>query len=311
MDFGDNFLSLTDPRLMPPLDADVAADPARMRATIERAISMIRGRGTVYVPPVGDGVCWIDVESPLVIPPTITLHVAHGVKLLPVVQRFFSPPGALVENSLEIQGGFRAPIGQVFVPPQRFAALAGAARAVAFRLGRIRFASRSMERVYPEWWGAGGAGVTGDHDSDALDEAVRTAVHDRYVLRGTSRQWLRPLVLELPGTYRLARPLLIARFARRGPDSVEADGGVELRGAPGSFEVPTFSCHEAFPSDSYLLTINGFESSTLDEVRFDGALKGVGQALGCLNYYADTRAKDRANALLPASGHLLRRRPTG
>src|SRR4051812_36081186 len=119
MTFGTQFLNLIDDGL---LGAAAIGDPIAARMAIERAIASLGGSagigGTLYLKRSGEGRIWIDVTQVLVIPPNIELRVAHGVTLVLVVDRH----RADAFGALEVAGPFHAPLGQVFVPAQRFEA---------------------------------------------------------------------------------------------------------------------------------------------------------------------------------------------
>jgi hypothetical protein len=160
-----------------------------------------------------------------------------------------------------VQGLLDAPIGQVFATDAWFARNGGAE--ASLRAGTIRFTSRRMERVHPEWWGAEGGSRFGDND--ALDAALRAALVDR----GASVGALAPLDIELRATYQLTRP-----WALSGAASTPA---LTLRGAPGTEDVPTFVSAPSF-SGAALVTVNNLESVVFEDVRFDGA----GRVASCL-----------------------------
>ena len=169
------------------LPAASVRDPALVRDAILRAIAQINARlsrgGTLYVPPVPGGELWIDVSSALVIPENITLAVAPGVVLIPVVQGVsFASDG----QALEISGLLRCPVGQVFAVEPGFRGPG----TEGYALARVRLTGELQDRVHPEWWGT-------SHPDEALAAAVRAALADRHRTVSGERRWLSPLALEL------------------------------------------------------------------------------------------------------------------
>lgn len=284
MAFGQRFENIRD-RVTSP------GDPTNVRAAFDAALGALRGAGgTLYVPPLAEGRLRVDVAGgAIVIPSNVELRVAPGVTLLPVARHEGERSPAWAEHGIEIRGAFCAPIGPVFASRSRFQLLApGSAR--QFDLGAVRFSGRTLERVHPEWWGVGDAG----DDSEALDEAVRAAVYDRWEDDGRGgRRWLRPVPIELLGGYVLSRPWVLLASAR--PDGA---GGIELRGAPGGDDTPTLRCGETFDRSLAMVTAALFESVTFDEVRFDA---GDARAAVCLRITAQV---DDAR---PSRGTYLRR----
>ncbi len=258
MPFGAGFENLAD-------SLGVASTPTQVADAITSAISRLGGGaglgGTLYVPAIGSAPLLIDVSTQsLKIPSNVELRVAPGARIVPVLPRSGGTPRT--DRVLEVEGAFRAHLGPVFVTSAGFAALSPA-DAVMYTVGAVRFTGRTIERVHPEWWGAG----QGGDDSDALDAAVRSALLDRWtVTTSGERRALRPLVIELRGSYGLSRTLALSGSGR----VAEASSGVELRAAAGAIEVPTFWCLDRFAFDQPMVTMRGFDGATFDQVRFDG-----------------------------------------
>ncbi len=273
-DFYNLTLELID-RAIDPRDATGVA------GLLTSAINFIRTPGdrggVLYIARVPGGQLWIDVDAFPLVRDDIELHLGAGVVLVPVVSRGERTGASMVADStrhhLSVAGGFRAPQMRVFPTLEWYQANAGETGR-RYDLAAVRFTSRGMDRVHPEWWGAGDRPESTSNDSAALEACVRAAITERVADGTTAAPRLRALPIELRDTYVLARPLVIARDARR-------EDGIELRGVAGGDENPTFVCAPEFPrdADAAMLTVQNFEAVTLDEVRFDAR----GLASRCLS----------------------------
>ncbi len=278
-------------------------DAVAVRARLRDALDTIRGPenlgGVLYIAHVPGGQLWVDVREPLELPESVELYLGAGAVLVPVVLHEGDGRDPTMLDStahhLRIKGSFRAPMGRAFPTLPWFRAQAGE-RGRSHDLATVRFTSRWMDRVHPEWWGAGDRSSASD-DSDALEACVRAAVVDRVAVGATpsERLWLRVLPIELRDTYALARPLVITRGER-------PDDGIELRGSPGGEANPTFVCASGFPREAgaAMLAVRDFEAVTLDDVRFNGA----SLASVCLEMTSTREAE--ASADVQRRGHYLR-----
>ena len=289
--------------------SDRGADPRNalsVRALLDNAIRFIRGTsdrsvlapgGVLYIARVAGGQLWVDVSSPIEIPDNIELRLGSGVVLVPVVKHQAPHAPRRLDSEahyIAVKGSLRAPMARVFPTLEWFSANAGEA-ARTHDLGSVRFTSRWMDRVHPEWWGAGDRSVSASNDNAALDACVRAAVTERTPV-GEDRaasQRLRALPIELRGSYVLVRPLVIERSER-------IDDGIELRGAPAGDGDPTFVCGRSFAlaDDPAMLVLRNFEAVTLDELRFDAR----GMADRCLSLTSALSASfERGTVTKPVS----------
>lgn len=271
-------------------------DPIRSARAGGREVPF--GKTVLYFPP-GDWFVVTAAGSPLVLPPEVEVRVAPGGRVV-----------VLGGGYLEIQGRLKAPIGPIFAtfstrPPGTTI------------VGKVRLTGESLDRVYPEWWGAGvrksgifrdedavtpearGALLRDDEiDTEALEEALRAAV-DRTPTGGVARN---PLIVELPGRYRIRRPLTLGvvevfmppppsstptgdtwnwRVIDHGTREISLDSPAELeiRGRLGPPEEATLTCSGTFPSSllspTPMLHLGAAVSSArLHAVSFDARGRG-------------------------------------
>ncbi len=265
MAFDDDFQNLAAA-----LAAGVPAAPTDavdVRAKLDALLRTLgaganRRGGTIYIPRLPGGQLWVDVTTtPLLIPREVTLAVAPGVVIVPVYTGASVGDGA---RYLEIEGVLDAPIATVFATRGWFArqSPAGAAR---YQVGAVRLTSPHLERVHPEWWGAGDpSDPARPSDSEALTAALHAALRDRLRAGATGRAPLRPLPVELRGSYTLRQTLTIDA------SGMGSEQGLELRGAAGAPDAPTFQCAEAFPFGDAMMVVRQMKAVVLDDLRFDG-----------------------------------------
>lgn len=221
----------------------------------------------VYFPPGRWGITLEPYER-LVLPEQIELRFAPGARLAP------TGLGA----TLEIQGKLTAPVGPVFIPYED--------QVPVEPLADIALTSPLLERVHPEWWGAGRLhsrrfeDVGRDErraiarlDTYALQTAIQVAMFGTTSMRpgpaSAALQRRTGAVLELLGSYLLDRPLhawglavpreLMGFFGLSPPVQIEGttDGPVftlEVQGRP------------RWPGDPTLRAIDGFEGDALLKV---------------------------------------------
>lgn len=197
----------------------------------------------------------VDVSTDLVIPPNLELRLAPGVALVPL--SFTAASGA----ALDVRGPLTAPLGAIFATSASAIRWRPELFGVRHEVRPVRFTGNALERVHPEWWGAG----IGDADLDgpALVAAIRAAHLDRRL----GERWLPPLVVELSHRYELTEPLAVNGGAR--------PGTLAMRGLAGSADLPHLVCAAGGRfSGSALLTVSDAIVS-LDNVRFDAAMRAL------------------------------------
>ena len=258
--WGDRFKRFADG-----LSDAVRSDPSALAEQLRNAASDLRlSGGVLYIPRRtmgsdppdlrGSTGAWpLDLTSSIEIGDRVELVFAPGAALLPVAR-------ADVAAELVIRGKITASRASIFGP-------ASLARSVwpgmpaDRRPARVRLLSTAVERVHPEWWGAG-AGVP-DDDTRALQAAFHAAHRDRR----DGDAWLPPLVVELSGTYDLMAPLLVGD-ADAAPTALNP-GVFELNGIPDRVTESNLRCDPSFSGEA-MIVVHGVGHTRLDEVRFDG-----------------------------------------
>ena len=286
--WGDRFKRFADG-----LSETVRSDPSALAEQLRNAASDLRlSGGVLYIPrrTRGSGPpdlrgsmgAWpLDLTSSIEIGERVELVFAPGATLLPVTR-------ADVAAEMVIRGKITTSRAPIFGP-------ASLARSVwpdmpaDRRPARVRLLSTAVERVHPEWWGAG-AGVPAD-DTRALQAAFDAAHRDRR----DGIAWLRPLVVELSSAYDLTAPLVVGD-ASATPTEINP-GVFELRGLPDRVTEPNLRCGPSFVGEA-MIVVQGVEHTRLDEVRFDGR----GATPSCLSL----RVRDADAARTGASHHLRR-----
>lgn len=247
-----------------------AAEAASVRATIEsilRRPEITNVGGMLYIPrrdevPGRPGAWLVDVTTDLILPPLLELRLAPGAALAPIALSFTEG------GALEIRGPLSAPLGSLFATSVTLWRWRDDLGELTYSVRPVRLTGSAMERVHPEWWGAG-SGTPGV-DGPALAAAVRAAHADRWI--GTRP--LPSLVVELSQRYELLAPLEIDGVSTRGVHpSVLA-----LRGLPGASDTPHLTCAPDGPSPGDALLVARNVVLSLEDVRFDGQMR----APGCL-----------------------------
>ncbi|MFO0650723.1 MAG: hypothetical protein U0326_31155 [Polyangiales bacterium] len=229
--------------------ADVATE---LRATASR-LGAAQG-GVIFIPRPSQrrGAWLLGLASDIEIPERVELMFAPGAALLPV-----TTPAA--RGELKIAGLLTAERGPIFGTRASARRMRPDVAFDAYEIGRVRFTGGAVERVYPEWWGAG----MGDAEADtgALQAAFDAAHRDRF-----RERWLRPLVVELTGSYGLTAPLVVGDA--RGGAAGNNPGTFELQGVPGAASTPTLRWRGDFTSEA-MVVIDHLDEVRIDEVRFD------------------------------------------
>lgn len=257
-------------------------------------------RRILYFPRRSSDHDWIlhGVSWPLTLPEAVEVRIGPGARVVPIGS------GAI----LEIQGTLVVPNGPIFATAARpIRGPLPSGLAMGSLPGIVRLLGERIERVHPEWWGAGDVGATPEVDTQALQEAFR-ASRDRFDSRGRP---LRPLIVELLGRYKLKRPLRVGRTVRSeasgavtgpsettqrspvrttiivdpdglarvldesgtAPIAVGEVGTLEVRGRLGAEEVPTFECVDDFAGEAMIHIGGDIESVLFHGLRFDGRNK--------------------------------------
>ncbi len=228
------------------------------------------------------GAWLLELTSNVEIPGRVELMFAPGAALIPVM-----PPRS--NTALVIRGKLTAPRAPIFGPAS-LAPRVGPGLPSDRRPARVRLLSTAIERVHPEWWGAGSGDST--DDTVALQAAFDAAHRDRR----DGVPWLRPLVVELAGPYRLMTPLLVGTA---GGSATEVNPGTfEVRGVPDAPSRPNLVCDESRFVGEAMIVVQGVDQVRFDEVRFDG--RGAPRACLSLHMHGSGAARDE-------SGHHLRR----
>ncbi len=250
--FADSLTPLerTDPRLLAEHLAQLAGDMSRIGGVL---YIPRRSRSRDTPGSTGTSGLWpLDLSQTIELGERIELMFAPGAGLLPM-----SADGAF---ELVLRGRLTAQRSAIF-GPSSLARRVWPAMPSNRGPARVRLLSAAIDRVHPEWWGAGVGEAA--NDTDALQAAFDAARRDRR----DGRTWLRPLVVQLSGAYQLTRPLLLD--APSGTSTEQAPGAFEVRGVPDAASQPNLSCVDGFVGEA-MLVADGVDQVRLDEVRFDG-----------------------------------------
>lgn len=238
----------------------------------------------VYFPP-GPLVLPLMRGERLTLPESMELMFAPGARLIVIGE----------SATLEIRGTFTAPIGPVFTTREE--------ALVTNTLADIALTSPRLERVHPEWWGAGRlrarrvedlsrdeALAIARVDTAALQAAIRVAMSGSSSERPPTAGAAAPVrrnrvVLELLGAYLLDRPLRVfgpAALAASGPTATSRSADaptatLEIQGRacdPEGFTLRGVdSLHFRLAPDSTegttLLTVDDVASLSMRHVTFE------------------------------------------